>query len=230
MGIGHDEPHAAEAPRAQRTQEGRPEGAVLGVAHVEPEDLALAGGGHPGGHHDGLRHDPRPVMGLDVRGVEEEVGEADMVERPLAEAGDDRVELAADAADLALGHARLDAQGHDQVVDLARRHTVDVGLHDDRPEGLVDAPPRLQQRGEEAALPKLGDVQLDVARLRAEQAWPGAVAVGRAGLAALVAGRADHPAGLELDELLGHMAVGLAGEIEAATGADRVEQLVQGRL
>ena len=59
-------------------------------------------------------------MGLDVGGVEEEVGEGDVVEAALPEGADDAVELAADAADLALADAGIDAQGHHEVVDLAR--------------------------------------------------------------------------------------------------------------
>jgi hypothetical protein len=130
-----------DRPRARRERrKAVGEGAVLGVADVEPEDLALAGGRHPGGHDDGLRHDLRTLMGLDVGGVEEEVGEGRVLEPARPELTDHRVELAADAADLALLDARLDAQGSHEVVDLARGHAVDVGLHHHRPEGLVDAP------------------------------------------------------------------------------------------
>ena len=124
----------------------------------------------------------------------------------------------------------VDAQRGDQVVDLARRDAVDVGLHDHRPQRPVDAPPRLQQGREEAALAELGDVQLDVARLGRQQAGAGAVAVGRSVVGPLVAAGADRLVGLELDELLGDEALCLADEVDAATGADGVEQLGQGRL
>jgi hypothetical protein len=228
--VGHDEPHPRQAARPQGAQEARPEGAVLGVAHVEPEDLALAARGHPRGHDDGLGDDRRPVVGLDVGGVEEEVGEGDVVEGPLPEAADHAVELAADAGHLALADAGLDAEGGHEVVDLACRDAVDVGLHDDRPEGLVDAPAGLEEGREEAALAQLGDAQLDVPGLRGEQAGARAVAVGGAGLAPLIAPRADGLAGLQIDEPLGHQEEGLADEVQAVAGADGLEQLGQGRL
>ena len=61
VGIGHDEAHAGEAARPQRAQEARPEGAVLAVPDVEPEDLADTARGHAGG----LGDDPRTRVGLD---------------------------------------------------------------------------------------------------------------------------------------------------------------------
>ena len=42
-------------------------------------------------------------------------------------------------------------------------------LHDDRPEGPVDSPAQFEQSQVGGARPELGDPQLDVARLRAEQ-------------------------------------------------------------
>jgi len=54
--------------------------------------------------------------------------------------------------------------------------------------------------------------------------------VGGALIGALVASRADDLAGLGLDELLEDEAHGLAQGIGAIAGADRLEQLVQGRL
>ncbi len=44
-------------------------------------------------------------MGLDVRRVEEDVGKGGVAEGTVAEAGDDRVELAADPGHLALADA-----------------------------------------------------------------------------------------------------------------------------
>ena len=230
MGIADDEPHAPEATGSQRAQEARPEGAVLGVPDGEPQDLALAVAGHPCGDDDGLGHHRRSLVGLDVGGVEEDVGERDMVEAALPEVRHDRIEFAADAGDLALGDASLDAQGDDEVVDLARRDAVDVGLHDDRPEGPVDAPAGFEEGWEEAALAELGDVQLDIAGLRGQEARAVAVAVGGALVGALVATGTDGLGGLELDELLEDEAHRLAQRVGAITGADRLEQLGQGRL
>ena len=121
VGVADDEPHAGQAARPERAQEGRPEGAVLAVADRQ----ARAPPGRPSpvtpvATTIALRHDRRALVGLDVGGVEEHVGEADVVERALPEGRHDRVELAADPAHLALADARVDAQGGDQVVHLAR--------------------------------------------------------------------------------------------------------------
>jgi hypothetical protein len=43
------------------------------------------------------------------------------------------IELAADARDLRVADPDVDAQGLDEVVDLAGRDAVDVGLHHHRP-------------------------------------------------------------------------------------------------
>jgi hypothetical protein len=56
------------------------------------------------------------------------------------------------------------------------------------------------------------------------------VAFGRAALAALVAGRADHLGHLELDQLLKHHLDRVADQINAVTGTERIQQLGQGRL
>ena len=121
----------------------------------------------------------------------------------------------------------LDAQGHDGVIDLARADPVDVGLHDDRPEGPVDAAAWLQQRREEGAVGHLGDVQLDVAGLGREQPAAAAVAAGRALLAALVSPCTDHLLGFELDEPLKDEGHGFAERVLTTTGADGLEQLRQ---
>ena len=89
VGIADDEPHAREATAPQGAQEGRPEGAVLGVTDGQPEHLAITLGGHAGGDDDGLGHDRGTVVGLDVGGVEEDVGERDVTEGAVAEAGHD---------------------------------------------------------------------------------------------------------------------------------------------
>ena len=64
----------------------------------------------------------------------------------------------ADPRHLGLGDPRFDPERLDQVVDLSGGDPVDVGLHDDCVEGLVDPPAALENRGEEAPLPELGDL------------------------------------------------------------------------
>jgi hypothetical protein len=221
-------PSRPRARRERRNVVG--EGSVLAVTDREAEDLTVTLRGDPGGDDDGLGHDRGALVRLDVGGVEEDIGEAHMVEASFAEGAHDRIELLADAADLALLHARIDAQGDDEVIDLARRDTVDIGLHDHRPQCPVDATAGFEQRGEEGALAQLGDVQLDVAGLGREQPAAAAVAVGGAILRSLVSAGADHLAGLELDELLEDECHGIAQDIGAIAGAHSVEQFVECRL
>jgi hypothetical protein len=94
----------------------------------------------------------------------------------------------------------------------------------------VDPPPGLQQGREEGTAPELGDAQLDIAGLGAEEPAATAVAVGRPGVGPLVPASADGLLGLELDELLEDERHRVAHDVGAAAGADGVEQLGQGRL
>src|SRR3954451_18089858 len=64
--------------------------------------------------------------------------------RPGAELLDVLVQLAAKPADAVLVHA-LDAELLDEPVDLPSAHAIDVGLHHDRDDRLLTAPPRLQK-------------------------------------------------------------------------------------
>ena len=124
--------------------------------------------------------------GLDVGGVEVDVGEGDVVEAPGAEHGDLFVDPGADPRHRRLRHPRFTAQRPDQVVDLPRRGAGRVGGHDHAPQGLVDPPARLQQRREERPDPHLRDPQLDIARRRRQQPAAAAVALVRPGIGALV--------------------------------------------
>lgn len=76
---------------------------------------------------------------------------------------------------------------------------------------------------------QLGDAQLDIARLGAQQPAAAAVAVGAALVAALVAVGADGLLGLQLDQLLQDKRHRLADDVLTTAGADGVEQLRQCR-
>ena len=60
MGVGDDQLGTGESAGLQRAQERGPEGAVLGVTNVQPQDLAAAVGGHAGGDHDRSGRRTRP--------------------------------------------------------------------------------------------------------------------------------------------------------------------------
>jgi hypothetical protein len=230
VGVGDDQLHPAQPTRPQRPQERRPEGLVLAVADRDAQDLPVAGQGHAGGDDHRLGHDPPAGADLDVGRVAEQVGEGDVVQRPVAEGRQALVELGADAADLAAADAGLDAQGFDHVIDAAGGHPLDIDLHHHRQQRPIDPPARLQQRGEERPLPQLGDRQLDVAGLGRQQPLAAAVAVRRASVGALVAAGADDLLGLGVNQGLQHHLHRHADHIDLTAGANPVEQLGQGRL
>jgi hypothetical protein len=73
VGVGDDQLHPTQPAGLQAAEERGPEGAVLGVADVEAEDLPAAVAGHPGRDHHRLRHHPMVHPGLAVGGVQEHV-------------------------------------------------------------------------------------------------------------------------------------------------------------
>jgi len=99
-----------------------------------------------------------------------------------------------------------------------------VGLHHNGVERLVDASPALEDLGEERALPKLRDLQLDVAGLGREQPGAMAVAVVRALVGAFVRSGADERGRLGVDEPLEDELDARADEIDVLAGAKRVEE------
>jgi hypothetical protein len=86
------------------------------------------------------------------------------------------------------------------VVDLAGGHAVQVGLHHNREQRLVDAAAPLQQRREERAGAQLRDPQLQIPDRHGQGARAVSVALRRAGLGALMGCGADHRGQLGFDQ------------------------------
>ena len=148
-----------------------------------------------------------------------------MVEAPASERLHHLVEPRADARHLRLRDPRLRAQRGHQIVHRSGGHPGHVGLHDDRVQGPVDAPARLEHRRQQRALAKLGDPQLDVSGLGGQQPRPVPVALIHTSIAALIAPGADRLGDLGLDQLLEHQTHRAAHQLRAATGAKRLPQL-----
>ena len=149
--------------------------------------------------HQRLVDDAPAVAHLLDLGVEEHVRVA-ALQRARPERLDVLVERLADPADLALADPQPEAL--DELVDPARRDAADIGLLDHRQQRLLGAPARLQKRREVAALPDLGDLQLDLARPRVPAPRAITVAMRRAILGpALAALGADQLRHLELHHL-----------------------------
>ncbi len=115
---------------------------------------------------------------MEVGGVEVDVGEAGMVQRPAQ-------------------------KGFHQGVDLPGGDTAGVGLHHHGVKGFVDPAARLEPAGKEAALPQFWDGQAKVAHLGREHPLAVAVAVGGALIgAALMASGSNGSGDLGLQQVL----------------------------
>jgi hypothetical protein len=202
VSVADDQLHPAQPAGLQATQERGPKRPVLGVTDLEAKHLTTAVRGHPGGDHDRLGHHPPVHPGLAVGRVQEHVRVTDLGQRPVPERTDFFVEVRTDPRDLGLADPGVGAERFDQVVDLARGHAVQVGLHDHREQRLVDPTPAFQQAREERSGPKLGDPQLQVTSGRGQDPAPRAVALSRALIGAFPRARADHTGQLGVDQRL----------------------------
>ena len=151
VGVAGHQLHPGEAPRHQAAQKGQPEGPVLARPDVDAQHLARPVAGHPDGDHHRLRDDPAVVPHLDEGGVQPHVG-IGVGQRPAPEALDLRVQLGAEAADLALADP-LQPQGLDQLVHPPRRDPAHVRLLHHRHQRPLGPRARLQQAREVAPVP-----------------------------------------------------------------------------
>ena len=85
-----------------------------------------------------------PDPGLAVGGVQEHVWERLPASDQVPEHGDFGVQISADPRHLGPGDPAVRPQRLDQDIDLASAGAVQVGLHDDREQRLVNPPPPLQ--------------------------------------------------------------------------------------
>jgi hypothetical protein len=111
VSVGDDELDTGQPAGLERAQEGGPERAVLAVTHIQAQDLPAAVGGDPGGDHHRPRHHPAVDPGLEVGGVDEQVREAGVGQRPGAEGGHLAIQFGADPGHLRLGDPTVDAPG-----------------------------------------------------------------------------------------------------------------------
>ncbi len=202
MRVGDHQLGAAQAAADQALQERRPEGLRLRRPDVQADDLALALGVHR--HSDYRRDagDPPALALLEVGGIQPEIRPvAD--KRAIQEGVHPLVDVLAQLAHRALADARQPHRLH-QVVHPPGRHAADPGLLDHRHQGLLRRLARLQERRKVAALPQLGDPQLQAAQPGVERAVAVAVAVGRALAGALVPPGADQAVHVRLHQQLHH--------------------------
>src|SRR5436190_22101594 len=152
---------------------------------------------------------------LQIGGVDPDVGPV-ALDRPLEEGLHLAIDLLAQPADLAFGHA-AGAHGLDQVVDRAGRDALDIGLLYHRGERLLRHPARLEETREIRSLPQLRDAQFYTAGPRLPVPVPVSVALDkpqRALLAVAGPGGCSH---LHLHQPLGGEANHLAQQIGIRT-------------
>jgi hypothetical protein len=164
VSVGDHQPHAPKATLDERAQERHPELVVLARARLRTKNGALTGRGHADRDHGRDRDHPPGLANLVERCVEPEVG-ALLIDPTPEEGPHLLVEGLADPRDLGLGDP-VASERPDQVIDLAGRDPLHVGLHDDRVQCLLRPPTRLQQRGEVGTGGELRDLELDRAGSR----------------------------------------------------------------
>ena len=115
VGGGDLEPPFAQGPQDKDD----PEVDRLGVPQGHAQDLAAAFGRHAGGHHQRPADHPPAHPHVQVRGVDEDVGEPGAVQAAGQELVHALVDVLADPRDRRARDAGLVAQGPHEVVDLA---------------------------------------------------------------------------------------------------------------
>src|SRR4029450_3386733 len=149
------------------------------------------------------------------------------LQRPLPEEAYLLVQPFAQPGDLVLGQSG-DAQLLHQPIHPPGADAVDVGLLDDRDQGLVAPPARFQEAREVGALAQPGDRQLQLAHPRIPGARPVAVAVGHSLGGALAELGADLRGDLGLHQLGGHPRRAVAQHIGVLISEQLVRQLGSG--
>ncbi len=98
MLVGDHELHTGESTGLERAQEATPERLGFGVADVAAQDLPVPISGDPGGHDDGHRGDLRSLVAdMQIRRIQVDVGELDVIQLAGPERADDLVETRTDA-------------------------------------------------------------------------------------------------------------------------------------
>jgi hypothetical protein len=160
----------------QTAQEGKPAGAVLAGEDVEPQHLTVTLGVDTDRDHDSDVDDAAALADLLGHGVERHVGVGTAVEGPTPERRHLDVKVRGHPGHLGL-RQMLDAQGLHQSLDPAGRHAAHITLGHHRHQGPFGPPARLEQPARVvAALPHLGDGQIDRAHPGVKLTGPVAVA------------------------------------------------------
>jgi hypothetical protein len=161
VGVGDDQLHAGKPTGHQIAQERRPPSPVLAGQHVDPEDLAVTFCAHTRRDDRGHIHDAAGLPAALGERVYPHIHIGSAIQRPGPKGGHLGVQALGELGDLGLAQA-LDPKGLDQALHASGGHPTHVALGHHRHQGTLGAPAGLQQPVREvAALPELGDRQLD---------------------------------------------------------------------
>jgi hypothetical protein len=211
MGVGDHQTHPTQAAFHQAPQERGPEAPVFRGAHVDPQDLALAVERDADRDHRRLTDDTAIDADLVIGRVQPDVRML-AGQRPGPEGLDHRTELRANAGYLRLRDPIQPERLH-EVVDLPRRHPVDVRFLDHRQQRLLGPATGLQQRWEVRAGTDLGNRQVHRTDPRVPGADPRPIARRGALVTPLVALSAHQRRDLGLHQGLGEHPHPLAQDI-----------------
>src|ERR1700677_5312862 len=144
--IRYHQLHTAQAPSGQRAQKVRPERLCFAWAHRHAEHFSYAIAVHGDGDYYRLGDDAAGFTRLHVGRVDPQIRPIPF-DRAVEECMHPLIDLAAQAADLALGNP---AHAHrlDQLVHRTGRDALDVSLLDHGRERLLARPARLQKARE----------------------------------------------------------------------------------
>jgi len=182
---------------------------------------------HGVGDHQRLGDDAAAVSDLEVLGVEPQVG-VGALQRPRAELLDVLVKVTAHPRHPVLAHA-LDAELLDEAVDLPGGDAVDVGLHHDRDDRLLAAPPRLQEAREvRRPRPRPRDRKLDLTDPGLPRALAVAVEVGDAIRRALAAAGARQRRDLRIHQLAHDQRHRIAQQVSMLAGHRTCDDIGRG--
>lgn len=131
---------------SQGSEELGPEAFRFTVFNINTENFPMTVSSHPEGDHDGLGDNPPRDAGFAVGGVKEHVGKRSVRQVTAAECFRVRVQLLADPRHLRLRNARIRAECFHEVIDFPCGYSVNIRLHYDRVERVIDTSSPLQQR------------------------------------------------------------------------------------
>ncbi len=193
---------AVEPAGLQRPEERGPERLRFGVSHLESEDFPAPIGGDPDRDDYGLGDDPPADPRFAVGRVKEHIRVGGVRQGSVAERGHVLVKVRADPRHLRLRDAGVRAERFHQIIDLPGADAVNIGLHDDREQRLIDPAAPFEQRREERPRPELRDPQLQIPRRGRKGPGTRPVALRRAGRGAFERSGADERGRFRINQLL----------------------------